>query len=216
MGPVKRNLASMLRVHLLASTFTFALLFTKVSPSPANRQPHKNKGPSPQKDLSSSEWGSIESVEGIGNDYVDESGEIGANSSNAKDAKEKSEVSGGEVDGHLGGEEAAGGNETSAVPPAETSAGGNETSAVNPPSVHKKFHQKVHMGNETEAGGNETTAVGGKEPKADLEDESKGLKGKESYGYGGGDGGFAALAKLSKAVNSLHKITSNLGTGKGH
>merc|ERR1711909_112682 len=112
------------------------------------------------------------------------------------------EVSGGEVDGHLGG---------------ETSAGGNETSAVNPPSVHKKFHQKVHMGNETEAGGgNETTAVGGKEPKADLEDESKGLKGKESYGFGGGDGGFAALAKLSKTVDSLHKITSNLGTGKGH
>merc|ERR1712025_803961 len=213
MGPVKRNLASMLRVHLLASTFTFALLFTKVSPSPANRQPHKNKGPSSQKDLSSSEWGSIESVEGIGNDYVDESGEIGANSSNAKDAKEKSEVSGGEVDGHLGGEEAAGGNETSAVPPEDL-----------PPAVHKKFHQKVHMGNETEAGGNETeaaggnetTAVGGKEPKADLEDESKGLKGKESYGFGGGDGGFAALAKLSKAVNSLHKITSNLGTGKGH
>ena len=65
-------------------------------------------------------------------------------------------------------------------------------------------------------GGNETAAVGSEEPKADLEDESKGLKGKEAHGNGGGgDGGFAALAGLSKAVDSLHKITSNLGTGKG-
>jgi len=35
--------------------------------------------------LSSYEWGSIESLEGKGNDYMDESEEIGANSGYAKD-----------------------------------------------------------------------------------------------------------------------------------
>merc|ERR1712179_316750 len=97
---------------LFASTFTFAMLFTKVSTSPALSLPHKKSllGPTPQKSkrapsqndlfseelLSSYEWGSIESMEGKGNDYMDESGEIGANSGYAKAmqrAKEKSKVS---------------------------------------------------------------------------------------------------------------------------